>query len=507
MANESEFSKSMALILNDQRKKFTKIWQKPGVSHIFFGFALAAQIWTAFIFIRYAIGYISLPYAADFGEGAILDQTLRLARFENIYTRNFPPYSISNYPPLFPLVQVPFAWMFGPGYWYGQLLSLGSTIAAAVFLGMTVRHLTRDKFAGLTGALIFLAVPYVVLWAPLNRIDCLALASTWAGLFVICRWPDRLWSVLATSLLFAASIYTRQSYLLSGPASAFVWLMSYRGTEEKPLDLRYRAVLLLALTVGVTAGALFLLQYWTDGGFLFHVVKATMNEFLWERVTMFLRGAINSIPFFLLTGAVFLLIGPIFRIQSWWLVAPYFLCALISALTVGKVGSDVNYMFELSSAACLATAVALGSLKKNYLRVVFLVLLTAQIFQIGYYSHFRFRNRIEALSDQLAERHRALKMVKESDGIVLADELMSLIPLSGRTLYYQPFIMTELAREGKWNETPFVKEIREKKFALILMTRSAAYWTPAMMEAITSSYRKVDRFTIFKRSPTRVYRP
>ena len=66
------------------------------------------------------MGYqaITYPYSLDYGEGPLLDQSLRLARFENIYQNNFstPPYTISNYPPLFILAQVPFARLFGPAW-------------------------------------------------------------------------------------------------------------------------------------------------------------------------------------------------------------------------------------------------------------------------------------------------------------------------------------------------------------------------------------------------------
>jgi hypothetical protein len=53
---------------------------------------------------------ITFPYPLDHGEGPLLDQAMRLARFENIYRRDLtlPPYTLANYPPLFPLAQAPF---------------------------------------------------------------------------------------------------------------------------------------------------------------------------------------------------------------------------------------------------------------------------------------------------------------------------------------------------------------------------------------------------------------
>jgi hypothetical protein len=233
-----------------------------------------------------------------------------------------------------------------------------------------------------------------------------------------------------------------------------------------------------------------------------------MNEFLWERVRMFFLGVVHLIPIFLTITAIFLLLGPLLKLQSWWLAAPYFFCALISAVTIGKIGSDVNYLLELTAAVCFATALALGSLKQTVLKLILLTAVTLQIFLLGSSAQPRFRYRIEAFAARLPELDRAMKSVRECNGIVLADELMTLIPLSGKRIYYQPFTMVQNVREGKWNETPFVNEIKQEKFALILMSRSGgAFWTPAMKEAIANRYILVDRFRIYKDNPVRVYLP
>src|SRR5262245_48333764 len=66
---------------------------------------------------------MSFPYPLDYGEGAILDAALRLSRFANIYPTDLsaPPWFVSNYPPIYYLVHVPFIWAIGPALWYGRL--------------------------------------------------------------------------------------------------------------------------------------------------------------------------------------------------------------------------------------------------------------------------------------------------------------------------------------------------------------------------------------------------
>jgi hypothetical protein len=40
--------------------------------------------------------------------------------------------------------------------------------------------------------------------------------------------------------------------------------------------------------------------------------------------------------------------------QAWWLATPYLLASAASAVTIGKDGSNVNYLFELSAAWSLS---------------------------------------------------------------------------------------------------------------------------------------------------------
>ena len=83
------------------------------------------------------------------------------------------------------LAQVPLVWLFGPALWYGRLISLLSVAAVALFVGLTLHALTKDRIAAIAGGLIFPAMPYVVRWSSLSRVDSLGLALSWAGLFVV----------------------------------------------------------------------------------------------------------------------------------------------------------------------------------------------------------------------------------------------------------------------------------------------------------------------------------
>ena len=60
-----------------------------------------------------------------------------------------------------------------------------------------------------------------------------------------------------------------------------------------------------------------------------------------------------------------------------------------------------------------------------------------------------------------------LLAVNETKGEVLGEDAIFPI-LDHRPVIYQPFIMTQLSQEGKWNQDAFVQDLRRGRFSLIL---------------------------------------
>ena len=106
----------------------------------------------------------------------------------------------------------------------------------------------------------------------------LGLALSWAGLFVVARWPEKRWSVFVSALLLIAAVYTRQTYILAAPLAAFVWLVA-QGQRRRALE-----------TVAIAGGAglivFALLNIFTGGGFFLNTITANLNDFRWERVSL-----------------------------------------------------------------------------------------------------------------------------------------------------------------------------------------------------------------------------
>jgi len=441
-------------------------------------------------FARLAGSSLAFRYPLDYGEGPLLDQALRLASGENIYHNDFsvPPFTISNYPPVFPLLQVPFALVFGPAFWYGRLISILGALLTALLIGLTLYKLTGDIVSAAVAGLIFLSFPYVQFWSVLNRVDLLALVLSWAALLVVVCWPDRRWGIPLTAGLLVLSIFTRQSYALAAPLGAFVWLLAER---------RWRKAVQLALITGGAGLALFLLiNLFTRGGFFLNIVTANVNPFYWDNVrNNFKDLADHSIILFVLIG-IFLLVERFRgRTCSWPLVLPYLIAAGVSGITIGKDGSSVNYLLELSAALSFAAGAAMAWLGRNtWVKALVAAALCIQVSGLASWVQHDYVHRVMERVVQEEEVVALFNIVRETDGIVLADEFMGLVPIAGKRLYFQPFEFKMLAEGGIWDEQDFLVSIADHKFALILWYAPPDWpaiesrWTPRQREMIQGYY-------------------
>lgn len=437
---------------------------------------------------------LSFPYPIDYGEGPILDQTLRLSQGENIYDNDFstPPYTVTNYPPLFMLAQVPWIKIFGPAFWYGRALSILSALLAALFIALTLFTLTRDWIASAIGGLLLLVYPYTQYWSVLNRVDLFGLALSWAGIYVAARWRDTRWGIPAAGLLMVAAIYSKQTYALAAPAGIFFWLL----LERQP-----RKAFTLAGVVAGASLALFLaLNLSTRGGFFLNIVTANVNPFYWKQVNRYIvELATNSFYLFFIVAIFLIAERAGDRTKTWALVLPYLLAAGLGAISVGKDGSNVNYMLEAAGAISFAAGAGLAWMgRSNWVRLVVLLVVILQVNAFTQWARESFNGNVEEKIAQREDIARLADFVKQTDGIILADEYMGLIPLYGRRLYYQPFEFKMLAESGDWDETPFLRSIQNNEYQAILQYQPYTWaavinrWTPDMRSYVRSYYNLSD---------------
>ncbi len=431
------------------------------------------------------------PYTLNYGEGPLLDQAVRLARGENIYRPDLsqPPYTITNYPPLYVLAQVPFVDRFGAALWYGRLISLISTGAAAIFLALTVQTITKDGIAALAVGLTLPTISYIFYWSALARIDALALALSLAGLWVTARWYGRRWGLIAGALLLTAAAYTRQTYLLAAPLAAFAYIW---GRGE-----RFRALLFAVLFGCAITGIFVVLTVATGGGIFFHIVTANVNALNPDLIIHYGDEMLRSFPLLIAGGAIYLVIGVIFGRRAWSLIAPYSLGALIVAATISKVGSDVNYLFELSAAFCLAAGGLIALTRRWFpLRAGALLALAFAVTMATGLSAAQYAPITRASATDLFKYDRLVETIRNTDAPILADEQMGLLVLNGKPILLQPFEMSQLALAGVWDQQPFLDALARGDYPLVLLYQPALNpqlrferWTPEMLRIINDDFR------------------
>lgn len=474
----------------------------------------------ALIFVIHAGMALSHRYPLDYGEAPLVNHARRLIRGQNIYqpTLDDPPYLIANYPPLYIIAIAPFVALFGPNFWAGRAISIACALATAFFLGRIVTlhaersHPQKRRVALVAGGL-FLAIPYVVGWSSLARVDLLALALSTAALYTVSREPVPVtWrDLMPTALLLIGAAYTRQSYGLAAPLAAFVWLWHRQG--------RGTAFKLAALVGGGGLTLLLLLTLITQGGFLFHIIAANVNPFEWGTVAHHWRELRASAPIMLTFAGAYVILGlTSMRPKAWLLLTPYLLGALLAAVTIGKVGSNINYLLELSAALSLvmgnllemwcapvdatpnnhrAVGIPSPAPHKKWRPYLHTGLSLLIIIQIGWLMQATLRGPAQGLKAHLKPKSSLEDLdwiVAHADAPILADEYMGMLTLQDRPLYMQPFEITQLANAGQWDQTKLLAEIREQKFSLILIHHFMNWpvyktrWTPEMLDAVTDNY-------------------
>jgi hypothetical protein len=232
----------------------------------------------------------------------------------------------------------------------------------------------------------------------------------------------------------------------------------------------------------------------TGGGFFYNIVTANVNEFDIERVQRHWRGLREALPILLVLGGVSLFLAPR-RVKTWSLVIPYLIGACLSAATIGKIGSNANYLLELAAALTLAAGALLAWCRERpWLRTLMLILL---MLQVGQLLKMTLEGPVESIKWRVSpgkELDDLEWIVQTVDGPVLADEFMGMLTLQHRPLYIQPFEVTQLANAGRWDQTDLLAGIRNQEFPIILIHHFMGHpvykerWTPEMLAAITENY-------------------
>lgn len=327
-------------------------------SRLVLGTALILMVFHFVVYGVYALSLLTFPFDYDQGEGFELNDTILLSQGQSPYRDNevFPFYA-SNYPPLYHVILIPFAWLFGVQYWYGRLIGFLATLVTGGAIAYAVYRETRHQPVSLLAGLAFFASNYIYHIGPLFRqhismvmLETLAVVVI-AGLSHLDtpeHTPTRRRVIWLSLLLLLMAGFTKQLAIITCGA-VFGWLL-LRGVKR---------AILYAVGFGFIAGGIFLLiNLSTNGQWWVNIIAANVNGYIMSQFTgllsqfVGLHGAI-LIPALLLV--VYELYVDRLSVYSVWFVA-----AGVGSALAGKWGAGDSYFSTLIAATCILAGIFTG---------------------------------------------------------------------------------------------------------------------------------------------------
>lgn len=488
---------------------------------LYFCALLALMIATAGGAFSNGLFFVRQPYQLNYGEGLVAWQAAHITDPTRAYaSMDRYPFVVFQYPPLFHLTARAIAALART-----DLLAAGravSLISAALLCAIsgwiTFEILPRraNRFGRILVATFAGAIPtafYNFEWAWLARVDMLAVLLSFTGVVMFAAWPDRMAVQVSASVLMTAALFTRQTALGAPLACLSVALLMDR-----------RIFLRMLIMMGVLGGsALGWLEWWTDGQALLHLIRYNQAEFSVLRAGQGLLMNIRHMagPLFLACAASYPVLrigGRLAHLRRWDLLgahlrvngyrrsvvlfAVYGLLAGLISLTFGKQGSDINYFLDWNMSMAPLTGIllfravdALGRSVRLHPVSLAALLVPLLLLEPGF---DRARDGwMRALHGPLpADREKVeiykqmLTTVQNTSGNAVFSEDMNLLYKTGKDIPADPAMIEYLAKAGLWDEKPFVRMVREGRFALIIVQGglSPERYSPSVRAAIPESY-------------------
>lgn len=432
-----------------------------------------------------------------YGESWLLDGARRVAAGGGLYS---PPTALPlmhfAYTPLYYALAGLLQRLLGDhGYTIGRAVSLIGVGSGAVALVFSVRRLTGRWRSGVLAAGFFLTANLTVLfWAPLARVDGLALGLSLVGLYAIGRQQ-----IVLGAALFVAALATKQTFFIAPLATAIaLW----------PCRARLARFLIVLIGAGAVLGLASLRL--SDGWITWHIVTANANP-------------PDLFTFAALTGGFAQFNGPavLAALVSWTLPSRpgerlwrvYLIGGIASLVMLSKLGASSNYWLETTAATSVCLALAADRLAQapsarliaptvlagallvavpGYQATATAALLTAQeVLEPG-------QTRYVSLVDDsgtlpLRVPVEIIERIAGEPGDLLTDN-SGLAVAARKPIVYEFQIFQLLHAQGVWSDGPIVRAIEQRHFALVALMHpldaslSQTRWTPAIRRALRENY-------------------
>jgi hypothetical protein len=462
--------------------------------------ALATALMAMYLvlFALSAAGRLARPAdEVTYGESWLLDGARDVAGGAGLYApADRLPLMHTAYTPLYYLVVGELNRLVGDhGYTVGRAVSLLATVLGTAALACSVKRLTCRWSAAMLGAGLFLTQNLtMLLWAPMHRVDPLALGFTLAGL-ALATWGR----ASAAAIMFLLALATKQTYVVGPIAVACaVWPCRAR-------LVRFAAIVVGGSVVGIGVG-----QWLTGGWFLWHTVIANGNELDLSTFATLMGSFLqfNGLPVLVALGSLLLPARPGERL---WRV--YFVGCLLTLPTIAKVGASSNYWLELTAATSAVLALASHRLADWSLSrlvaptaIVGSLLIPLPAYQATAVE--AAQNLVEAMrpsgsryvllvADRGAAPYRVetgfVAEIARESGDVLTDN-SGLAVAAGKRIAYEFQIFQLLNVEGYWSDRPILDAVAARRFSLVAVMHpldgpsQGTRWTATLRDALTAAY-------------------
>ena len=432
----------------------------------------------------------------DYAAGEMLDNTMAWSESARLYGPiDHAPYRVFNYPPAFPAaVRVLMAAGLAP-LLAGRLLTLASIVIAVLvvyrWLRMTGCH---RPIAGLVVSLFASSFPLMFLVGQFH-LQWTAVALSLLGCYVL-RVPAPAARVAVAGGCLALACFVKQTQVVS-LAVMGAWLLAYHRRALPAFALASTAV---AAVGAVVVFGSFGLDAWR------HLVTYTIGTFSVEGLWHELVRHVGPWTLPLVFGLSIAARDPTGRrdVRFW-----YFAGSSLSLLSAARAGAASHYFIEWSLATLLWIGPSLQALLRTPQRRGWVAAALGAQLVLG-----------DAIAAQkLVARGAGLQQTELALPALCAAlparapapiESAAIARACGGTPVLHPFIMTNLARRGLWDERPFVRALEQGAFAVVVLpfdlsdeeARRSGRWTPAMLEAMRQRYRLAERHGLW-----RVFRP
>jgi hypothetical protein len=479
---------------------------------------------------RLAVQY---PYQLDNEEGALLYQALCIKGGQTIYPdlRNYP-YVAGTYTPLYMVLQAVLMGSPTPSFFTGRVTSAAACIgiAAIIFAIITLKSL--NPVAGALGALVFVCSFEVYSWIGYYRVDLLALFFSMLAIGCVSVSPEDRWARVVSVTLFALAFYTKQTELVAA-AAAVTAMFCYNWR----IGLTYLTSLVAVIALSFAA-----LSASTHGQFFLHTVLYNMNTYhpadllVWARhAWLFYRWLVIAAVLGLaavLAGAATATIpwrgrtdGARTSLSASDPIILFMVFSLAHYLAIAKAGSAENYLLEPLAAFALGVCylpammarLPLEGLRRRAMTSAAVVMTIALGLHAARIAHPAIRGIMfspakNPTMQDFSAAQEVEKLVQSEPGNTWA-ELGFFNLAAGRSILFQPFIMSELARQKRWDSSSFCADLRDGKFDLVVTNHDVEtkdytdVYTGEMLEILRTRYQLQRSVTKGRLWKYYIYRP